>query len=212
MKCLPLCGVIILTLGLHESSARPVRVVPPEELWAASDTVLNGQVQTVRATDSRTEITLGKNSPLPVRIMEATVKTLKVAKGEIAEEFTLHFPSVDFDRIKGVSNGPEQIDVRPGLCYRFYLRKKDGFYVGALDGAFDDGFAVQFITTSEAKTSSPLLRDDFQDRARAFFWNLEPEAGFSPLDKTFTPWNTEWSLKSAAPTPNHISLQQTPAP
>jgi hypothetical protein len=143
-RLLVLLAGVLVVVGAYQAWARPVRGWSPEELYEKSEVVVIGVVTEVKDTGKSSSIQLGSNPPHPVKIHRARLKVVQTEKGQPAREIVLEFATLDYEKIKGIVNGPIRIRVERARIYRMYLKKKNkNIFVGALDGAYDDGMAIK---------------------------------------------------------------------
>jgi hypothetical protein len=86
----------------------------------------------------------------------------------------------------------------PGKRYRFYLKDTPGqmYYVGVLDGQFDDAFAVQPLAAAEPDDSGlPLTRDEALERATAYVEKYRPGANNTPGSPEASQWMGKWTIR-----------------
>jgi hypothetical protein len=173
-------ALVALAILLANASlfARPVREIPPEELFAKAEVVANGKVIDVVMTDRKSQIPLGANQPLKVKIAEARIRRIGVSKGDVSGEFKLLFPVFDPDN-GPIVNGPILPCPTKNKRYRFYLKRQDSGFVTVLNEEFDSGFAVQPLAKDEPDDSSPLFKDEAEKIALAEFrkYRSEPASG-----------------------------------
>ena len=138
-----LAGLLVMA-GAYQTWARPVRGWSPEELCEKSEVVVIGVVTEVKDTGESSNIQLGSNPPHPVKIHRAKLKVVETVKGKPVKEIVLEFAPLDYEKIKGIVNGPIRIRLEKDRAYLMYLKKKNkNVFVGALDGTYDDGMAIK---------------------------------------------------------------------
>lgn len=150
-------------------------VTAPDELLARADLVVNAVPTRVAATEERGN--KGGDPAVPARFVVAHLAVIGVLKGSAPEAIELRFPALDVGAVRGVLiNGPLDVAVEPGRRYRFYLKAVPGesWYVTALDGALDDGGAVQASQRDETDASPPLLRQQAAKRAADYIKSHRP--------------------------------------
>ena len=80
---------------------------------------------------------------------------IALIKGEeTAEEITIEFSPVDFEKLggKAIVNGAMRLRLTEDQLYLLYLKKGEGAsYVGVLDEHFDDYAAAVLLSTPEKK-------------------------------------------------------------
>jgi len=185
-KGLPLvaCAGLIFMGLFPQAEARPVQQWLPDQLTDKAQIVCNGIPVKVTITDQKGQIQLLTNAPDPIRIVSATIKVLGTIKGHVNPEIEIHYPNLDDEALRakginGVINGPQQIYLQTGQRYRFYLNPVPGhtWYVGALNGEFDDGFAVQELGAKESDADTPLLKDEAVKIATDYLLRQHPWFG-----------------------------------
>lgn len=147
----------ILVLALMPAGmARPMKTWTPAELLERADLVVAGKALNVKPTGEEGVIQLGKSNPkTPVKFLRATVEVIAVVKGKkIADEIEVDFSPVDFEKLGGqaIVNGAMRLRLAEDQLYLLYLKKrKDGRYVGVLDGDFDDYAAAVLLSKKPEK-------------------------------------------------------------
>jgi len=131
---------------INPSRPRITRTWSPTELEEKSDVVVIGIVTDVKETGERSRVKRGFHSALPAKIRQATVEVIETMKGGQRQELVFEYRALDWGKmtLQIRRNWPMLISVEKGKPYLMYLRKKkdEDIFVGALDGFFDDGWAV----------------------------------------------------------------------
>ncbi len=133
-----------------------------------------------------------KNFCIPVEFWKAKIKVLSTFKGKVPDEIELRFPQIDQhplnDKTTIISDGPIQISLKPKGRYRFFLEAVPGqkWYVGVVDGDFDDGYAVQPLEDKESDDSPLFLKEEALKLATDYVRLLKPNAKVS-----------EWSIEAS---------------
>ncbi|PTX99185.1 hypothetical protein DB345_02075 [Spartobacteria bacterium LR76] len=163
---------------------RPFRTPQPEELFAIADVVVNGRVTDITVTEKRSEITLGSNQPVKVKLAEARIEPLKVGKGDLAGTLLVEFPVLDPDG-GGIINGPMLPQLMQGERFRLYLKREGDRFVTALHDDFDSGFAVQHLAADESDDSPPLFKEEAEKIALQEFRRFRPGPDIREITGSF---------------------------
>ena len=150
---LPLPIIASAVLLTNFAAARPMKIWTSAELWDRSDFVVIGKPKEIRATGETGTIQLGeKGAKIPVRYYSAKIEVVEIIKGKTsARETSISYSRVNYAVLNPpvLVNGPGRIWLEEGELFLFYLKKsKEGMYVSALDGDFDDAQAVKLLTRS----------------------------------------------------------------
>lgn len=194
-----LATALFLCLAGHVG-ARPVLTITPEQLVERADVVCNGLVLDVTKTGRKGEVVLHGNKGLAAEWWKARIKVLSVFKGSAPTEIEMTFPQLDWEKVKMVNNGPLQIGIAPQKRYRFYLNHAAKAYVGALDGEFDDGGAVEALSATEPDNEPPFLKVEAQRVAQAYVDKWRPRGQPAPdtVDgnyETFGNGSPKWAFQ-----------------
>lgn len=167
------------------AQARSLYPVTPETLWPKAEVIVIGQVEDIQMTRETRELRAEGRPVAPVRVAHATVRTLGMNKGDLTFRFAFHFVTIDTDR--PLTDGPVLVEMQPGGRYRFYLKKQGTYYVGALEGEYDHGYAVQPMAVNESSRSLPLLHRDALPMARAEFQRHRPRQTIYTVTSNYRP-------------------------
>jgi hypothetical protein len=147
------------------ADARPVKWWRPGELWERSEAVVLATPVSIEKTKEAGQIRLGNSPPLPVVTYKATLSVKCTIKGEVLKRMEFRYSPLDRTRLgdRPIVNGPGRIRLEKGAIYVFYLRKQkrneETFFVGALEGQFDDEQAVVLVAPQRAEQGAPADAD-----------------------------------------------------
>jgi hypothetical protein len=161
---------LIYAISASSLSARGVRVPGPDELAAQSTLICNGLVESI-AEDGTDK---GHVNPWEsVNHFTAKIKVLHVFKGDAPAEIEIKYPLGP----NGLGNGPIQIQLTAGARFRFFLKSGPNapYYVGVLDGQYDDGFAVEPLSPQEPDDSAYIPQAEAIAIAKQWVKDNHPE-------------------------------------
>jgi hypothetical protein len=144
------------------ADARPVRSCSAKELCDKSDVVVLATPVTIEKMNETHDIRLDKNPPLPVVTYKAKLSVQYVIKGEDLKTLEFRFSPLDYAKLsgKGIANGPLRIQLEKDAIYIFYLKKQKKadqvFFVGVLEGDFDDAQGVVLVAPAGIKPAVPV--------------------------------------------------------
>jgi hypothetical protein len=155
--------VILVTSILFciSAEARPVRSWSAKELCEKSEVVVLATPVTIDKMNETFDIRLDNNPPLPVVICKAKLAVQYVIKGESLKTLEFRYSPLDPTKLseKGIVNGPLRIQLEKNAVYVFYLKKekkKDQvFFVGVLEGDFDDAQGAVLVAPPGIKPATP---------------------------------------------------------
>ena len=83
-------------------------------------------------------------------------------KGKATGPVIVQYAPLERRIIGGVENGPDRFSVQAGNMYLLYVKRTpDGtFFVGALDGQYDDGQAVKLLSSDTNRTPNKANAGD----------------------------------------------------
>lgn len=166
-----------------------------------ADVVVNGRVIDITITEKRSEITLGSNQPVKVRLAEARIEPLKVGKGDLAGTLLVEFPVLDPDG-GPIINGPMLPQLMQGERYRLYLKRKGDRFVSALHDDFDSGFAVQQLAANESDDSPPLFKEEAEKIALQEFRRFRPGPDIREIAGSFNGSGWKFAFFTSNPLTN----------
>jgi hypothetical protein len=173
-----------------------------------SPIVCNGKVVSLENTLEKSSIYYPgfKSNPLPLEIWKARIKVLSTSKGKVPDEIEVRFTQIDQhpvdNRTTVIADGPIEIRFMTGLRYRLFLQPVPGqsWYLGALDGDFDDGYAVQPLADIEPDDSPPpLSREEAIQFAADYVKKIEPNVDISTIPPEASSWDGKWTVEFWSP-------------
>jgi hypothetical protein len=184
-------GLACVTVGIFASGladARPVRAYLPEELEPMATLICNGAVLSVEQMELKDYSYPGVGPPVIHEWrMRARIKVLHVFKGDAPAEIELRYTTWIPDQLMG--NNPEHIALQKGERYRFFLKPdgRNAGFVGVLDGAIDDGFAVELLSANDPDDSSYLRKEQAIKIALDYIRSSRPTETFDQSRTRVTP-------------------------
>ena len=148
-------AMAMVLLFCLSAQARPVRWWSPKDLCDKADLVVLATVRAVEKTDEAGVIQLGNNPAYPVVMHKAKLTVNYAIKGESPKQIEFRYSPLDNAKVGPIANGPGRISLEKGATYVFYPKRvaKEGqtFYVGVLEGEFDDQQAVVLVAPPAAE-------------------------------------------------------------
>jgi len=197
----------ILLVLLMPLSVKARAIHPPtsEELVTRSPIICNGRVVAIENTLEKGMVVLPhyeNNFSIPVEFWKARIQVLSTFKGKAPDEIELRFHQIDQHPTTGgsiaISDGPLLISLRPKERCRFYLKSVPGqkWFVGVLDGDFDDSYAVQSLTDVEPDDSPPpLSKAEAIKCAAEYLRKFRPEMSVSADSSDISEWEGRWNVR-----------------
>lgn len=152
-------GAVVATLALSclVAEARPVKRWSPQELYDRSDAIVIATAVSIEKTEETGQIQLANHPPDPVITCKARLLVKYVIKGKDLKEAEFRYCPLDWARVgnKPLVNPPGRIGLEKNALYVIYLKKQEQagrtFFVGALEGEYDDGQAAVRIASQSAE-------------------------------------------------------------
>jgi hypothetical protein len=145
---LAIVAALFLMLG-GCAQARAFRLPTPDEMDKASTLVCNAVVESI--TDTGKPDNQGNWTQ---KRMEAKLKLLHVFKGNASSEITISYRALDLSHDQFVDDGPQDIQLKVGGRYRFFLVPDQ------VPGVYTD---VQWQTSDEEFAAQPLGAQEHDD-------------------------------------------------
>ncbi len=160
--------------------ARPMRSWMPDELAEKAAVICNAVPSSIRQTGEK-QVSDSTHFQAAV----ARLKVIGVTKGDlrVGEEIEVHFSALDLSAYpRGIVSPPFRMGFETGKRCRVYLNPAVGhpWYVGALDGEYDDGCAVHRLDPKEADQGAPLFKPEAIKLASAYYRKVAPSAKIDP--------------------------------
>ena len=145
--------VAFMLLSHAMASARIYATASPDDMAGPSTLICNGVVESI--TDAGT----GKNvDHSEMGMFTAKIKVLHILKGKAGDELEFQYKNNEWL----IPNGANQIQLEKGKRYRFFLKNgaTPSYFVGVLEGAVDDGSAVEPLLPNEPDDCAYVTKDE----------------------------------------------------